>query len=76
MTGVTRRDGQDRQPPLTPRHGTGRCCPAPTGRRSHLFGAKDWLSRGSSMSARCSAVPPAHPDYGSFNLAQAVPLVT
>jgi tRNA/rRNA methyltransferase len=77
VVGVTRRGGQDRQPLLSPAQWIHEVLPRAAGQEvSILFGTeKDGLDR--DAVDRCDALLtlPAHPDYASFNLAQAVLLV-
>src|SRR6185436_2515339 len=78
IVGATRRGGQDRHPLLTPSEWIREVLPRAEGQEvSILFGAeKDGLS--TEATDRCDVLLrlPAHPDYGSFNLAQAVLLVS
>ena len=77
VVGTTRRGGQDRHPLLTPEAWIREVLPRAEGQEtSILFGPeKDGLCR--EALDRCDALLtlPAHPDFGSFNLAQAVLLV-
>jgi len=77
IVGATRRGGQDRYPLLTPSEWIREVLPRAEGQEvSILFGAeKDGLS--TEATDRCDVLLrlPAHPDFGSFNLAQAVLLV-
>jgi tRNA/rRNA methyltransferase len=78
VAGTTRRAGQDRRPLLTPVEWIHDCLPrAEGGDVSILFGTeKDGLSR--AAVDRCDALIgiPAHSGYPSFNLAQAILLVS
>jgi tRNA/rRNA methyltransferase len=77
VVGTTRRGGQDRHPLLTPEEWIRDVLPRAEGQEvSILFGTeKDGLSR--TAVDRCDVLLtlPAHPGFGSFNLAQAVLLV-
>ena len=77
VVGSTRRGGQDRHPLLTPREWIRDLLPRADGQEvSILFGAeKDGLSREAVDRCDVLITLPAHPGYGSFNLAQAVLLV-
>jgi len=77
VVGTTRREGQDRQPLLTPTAWIREVLPRADGQEiSILFGAeKDGLSREAIDRCDVLLTLPAHPEYGSFNLAQAVLLV-
>ncbi|MCI0409350.1 MAG: RNA methyltransferase [Acidobacteria bacterium] len=77
VVGATRRGGQDRHPLLTPAAWIREVLPRAEGQEvSILFGAeKDGLTREATDRCDVLLTLPAHPDYGSFNLAQAVLLV-
>jgi tRNA/rRNA methyltransferase len=77
IVGATRRGGQDRHPLLTPAEWIREALPRAEGQEvSILFGAeKDGLTREATDRCDVLLTLPAHPGYGSFNLAQAVLLV-
>jgi len=77
VVGVTRRGGQDREPLLTPARWIQDVLPRAQGQEiSILFGTeKDGLDREAVDRCDVLVTLPAHPDYASFNLAQAVLLV-
>jgi tRNA/rRNA methyltransferase len=77
VVGATRRGGQDRHPLLTPQEWMREFLPRADGQEiSILFGCeKDGLSREALDRCDLLLTLPAHPEYGSFNLAQAVLLV-
>jgi tRNA/rRNA methyltransferase len=77
IVGATRRGGQDRHPLLTPAAWIREVLPRAEGQEvSILFGTeKDGLTREAPDRCDVLLTLPAHPDYGSFNLAQAVLLV-
>jgi tRNA/rRNA methyltransferase len=77
VVGATRRGGQDRHPLLAPGEWIHDFLPRAEGQEvSILFGCeKDGLSREAVDRCDLLLTLPAHPHYGSFNLAQAVLLV-
>jgi tRNA/rRNA methyltransferase len=77
VVGATRRGGQDRHPLVTPPDWIREYLPRAEGQEvSIVFGCeKDGLSREALDRCDLLLTLPAHPDYGSFNLAQAVLLV-
>jgi tRNA/rRNA methyltransferase len=77
VVGATRRGGKDRHPLLTPAEWIREILPRAEGQEvSILFGAeKDGLTREAIDRCDVLLTLPAHPGYGSFNLAQAVLLV-
>jgi len=78
VIGTTRRGGQDRSPLITPSDLVREVLPRAQGKEvSILFGAeKDGLSRDAVDRCDVLVTIPANPDFPSFNLAQAVLLVS
>lgn len=78
VIGTTRRGGQDRRPLITPSDLVRDVLPRVLGEEiSILFGAeKDGLSRDAVDRCDVLVTIPANPDFSSFNLAQAVLLVS
>ena len=78
VIGTTRRGGQDRRPLITPSDLVREVLPRALGEEvAILFGGeKDGLSRAAVDRCDVLVTIPAHPDFPSFNLAQAVLLVS